>query len=133
MTAPPEYLYSTDDEQYVYSSLTECLDYVCNSSDYEDSEVYVVFKAKVVPLDITAMCDNLAIDTINNCTDYIYERVGETYDSRRAESKESRASIRSSIEQWVYQYTSAKSYKEIVGKPEKLTLTSKEVQELLNA
>jgi len=133
MTEPIEYLYSTDDEEYVYASLTDCLRDMFYGGEYEDAEVYTVFRAKAAPLDVTTMCNSLAIDTINNCTDYICERVGFTYDSGRAESKESRASIRSSIEQWVYQYTSAKSYKEIVGKPKKLTLTSKEVQELLNA
>jgi len=133
MTTHTEYLYSADDEQYVYTSPTNCLMDMFYGGDYEGAEVYTVFRAKAVPLDITTMCNSLAVDTINNCTDYIYERVGETYDSRDAEAKESRDILQAMIEQWVHQYTDAVRYKEIIGKSEKLTYTLDEVKQFLNA
>lgn len=131
MTTPTEYLYSTDDEHYVYTSLTDCLESMYNSGDYEDDLMYVVYRAKAVPLDIPTMCWSLAVDTINNYSDYVYGVVGETYDPRKPESKESRVALQSAIEQWVYQYTSASTRKELVGKSEQLDFTGKEVKQHL--
>jgi len=133
MTTTPEYLYSTDDEQYVYTSLTDCLKSMYYSKDYENAEVFVVFEAEATPLDISAMCNSLAIDTIYNYSNYVYSIIGEKYDPRKPQSTESRDELKAAIEQWVYNHTSASLRKELSDTSERITLTRAEVRKYLNA
>ena len=122
-TETTEVAYSTNDEDFNYTSLDELLSYLEADGELYTGKVY--YEIDTAPVDLSSYLS--ASRLLDQAEDQLYGDIGEAAEDAFYASKEAIFELQTYLEAWTDKHLSKARYWQCVGKSRKRVITEKDI------